>query len=636
MNISRPSQSSVARVVVVLLVTALLLLLSGALAAAELSGHLDIGVRDVDHSGTDYKYDQHVNLDSGARVFGLAVDYAAVAAEDIAPETISVRASGLGGDPYEWLQVRARNSKHWDFRYQRRESVYLYEDLLRDPADFNVESSNGGDFHQFDLERRRESAELDVRVNEQLTFGVDFRRQENTGTATTVLDISREEFLLETRVDDSSDEIELSVDYKWDKTQLSFSETWRDVDSAREVFLPGASEGMEPEAGASLDRFTFAQPYGYDSREHHLSVISRPLQRLQVHADVLLVALDMDVSTDERTQGNDFLERPLQTTEVTQGDADKDILQLYLSSAWAFNDQLRATLTVRDQQIEQDGEISVVTVDELSPTPVDAGERAFSRWDIDRTQVRLGLEWVRGAYSAAGGVGREWRKVNSVAEGLVDAPSDRVKTDRTGLWLRLGWRPNKYVAVNASLDDSSIDDPYALASATDTRRYRVRAKLRHDSGLTLNASWLRRERKNTLSGYDSTTDHSAVRLGWARPDLSVFVGASFVTLDHEIEQLVRGGFRTDLFLIDYSSDADFLDASVRWQAVDDVELFASYRDYSNSGSVAVDREDLRLGVDYRISSRYSANLTYRDIDYAEAPDEDFAAEIWELALRINW
>lgn len=636
MNVSRLSQSTALRIIVVLLITAALLLLSGALAAAELSGQLDIGVREVDQSGTDYKYDQHVNLDSGARVFGLAFDYAAGTTEEYAPETISIRANGLGGDPYEWLQVRAGNRKHWDFRYQRRESVYVYEDLLRDPAEFDATSSNGGDFHQFDLQRRRETAELDVNVNDQLTLGVGFRRQEHTGAATTVLDVSREEFVLDTRVDDTTDEIELRVDYEWDKTRLSFSETWREVDSTPEVFLPGASEGMEPEAATSLERFTFSQPYAYDAREHHLSLLSRPMSRLQVQADVLLVQLDMDTSSDEQTLGTDFLDQPLQTTELTRGDADKDILQLYLSSAWTFNDQLRATLSVRDQTIEQDGEISVVTVDELDPAAMDSSELAFSRWDIDRSEVRLGIEWVRGAYSAAGGVAREWRQVDSVAEGVMDAPADRVKTDRTGLWLRLGWRPNKYVSLNASLDDSSIDDPYALAAATDTRRYRVRAKLRHDFGLTLNASWLRRERKNTLSGYASTTDHSAIRLGWAGQDLSIFVGASFVALDHEIDQLVQGGSRTDLFLIDYASDSDFLDASARWQVVDDVELFASYRDYSNSGSVEVDREDLRLGVDYRISRRYSANLTYRDIDYAESPEEDFAADIWELALRINW
>lgn len=119
--------------------------------------------------------------------------------------------------------------------------------------------------------------------------------------------------------------------------------------------------------------------------------------------------------------------------------------------------------------------------------------------------------------------------------------------------------------------------------AADARRYRARAKYRHDSGLTLNASWQRRERDNKDSGFASTSSNTGLRIGWTSDTLSVLLGASFVSLDSEIAQLVRGGFRTDLFQIDYEADADFVDASVRWLARHDLALSASYRDYANKG-----------------------------------------------------
>ena len=187
-----------------------------------------------------------------------------------------------------------------------------------------------------------------------------------------------------------------------------------------------------------------------------------------------------------------------------------------------------------------------------------------------------------------------------------------------------------------SFEDDRIDDPYTLASATDARRYKARASYRWDNGLKVSASYRRTDYENDNTGWISESRQSDIRLTHAGDRLTVSVGAAFVELQREVDQLVTGGSRQDLFAISYGADADFWDGAVRWHVTDRVDLTASYRAYENEGSFRVDRDDVRAGVEFLLPADYALLLSYRNVDYNEDELESFDADVWELALKFRW
>jgi hypothetical protein len=94
---------------------------------------------------------------------------------------------------------------------------------------------------------------------------------------------------------------------------------------------------------------------------------------------------------------------------------------------------------------------------------------------------------------------------------------------------------------------SSIDDPFTLASATDSQRLRLRGRCRWANGTSVTASYRHKNPDNDRSGWDSKRTQTVVRLAHAAANWQLSLRASSVDLDHQIEQLALSldGFRKD-------------------------------------------------------------------------------------------
>jgi predicted porin len=592
------------------------------------SGHFAVGYRDVDVSGDEAKYDQHINLDDGARLFDLGFVFQPQRDESSPadmPDRVEFNASGLGGDPYESLQLRIKKYGAYRFKYDRRSSDYFYEDLLLLPEDASIEGSTGGDFHHFDFERVRDSLDLDIDLNDRATLSLGFDRHDKNGDSTTTLDVEREEFELDKPIDETLEAYNVGLRYGWDKVTLTITERWQDYDNASSAFLPGFSPGTDPTEPTELDFFFLDQPYGYDAREHQVNLRLRPDKRWDIQLNARLSDLDLDMQANERAQGLDFIGAPFTTDVTGSADIDRDT-QLYdLAVSYAVSDRLLVTASVRQQNLDQDGTLQFGTVD------------GISSWEIDTTGFELGVDVaLNDALTLAAGWSNERRDTSfgQESEGIV--VTEDVETDRDGFYAHLSYRPNRNLQVTFSAETNSIDDPFTLASATDSQRYRLRARYRWDNGLTLNATYRRTEYENDNSGWESDTEQTDVRLTYSTDRLTVSVGAALVDLQRDIDQLVTGGFRQDLFAISYAADADFWDGSVRWRLTDRIDLAASYRTYDNDGSFSVDRDDARAAVEVALPDNYGLQLSYRNVDYEEDQLESFDVDIWEVALKYRW
>ncbi len=587
-------------------------------------GEVVVGWRFVDVEGAEGKYRQHINLGEGARLFKLNFDYRP---SSEALDLFEVRVDSLGGEPFEQIDISARKLGRYRFDFGRRSSQRFYEDLLLPPERVDPRLSNGGDFHHFDFQRVRDFASLELQLRPRTKLDVRFDRFTKEGESTTVFDVSRDEFELDQPLSETMDQISVALQHSWQRTTVVFEETYRTFENTQEIFLPGRSEGENP-GPAILDLYFFDQPIDSTSNRHSLRVNARPTDDLLVHATAQVETLDLDFRTSERGQGTSFRGEPLAFDDQGQGDVRRDFTLADVEISWLLTDRLALIGGVRHHDLDQDGRVAVES------------SGATSAWEIETTAADVGLEMAATRkLTVTVGLRQEERD----AQALVDASRHDVSTRHTGGFLTANWRPTKQLKVGATLEDSSSDDPFTLASPTDRQRMRLNARYQGPQGVYAQGTYLVQETDNDNSDWQVDYDSLTLRAGVRRGKVEISGGYSRIEVERAIDQTVTtlpgflGGLELSLPIL-FVSDADFFDLRVQVRASDRLRLGAEARVYDNGGSFSHDQQDLRAFADVELSERYLLRAAYRDLDYSETRFglNDYAAEIMELGVGVRF
>ena len=188
----------------------------------------------------------------------------------------------------------------------RRRSKFFYDDTILPAALASVSGSTGGDFHRFDFERTRTTAdlELDVTPATRLSFGVE--RQTRAGASTTTLTVERDEFDVDRPLDESLDGFTFGVRHAWRRATLIVTEEANDFRNTSELVLPGASPGRNLTDAAALSFFTRDQSYDYASRGHGIRVLANPTARVDLTAAWRREDLELDGRASEQALGTTF------------------------------------------------------------------------------------------------------------------------------------------------------------------------------------------------------------------------------------------------------------------------------------------------------------------------------------------
>ena len=593
------------------------------------TGTFRLGLRSVDVGGAERKYREDLNLDDGPRLFDLSFVYAPTGEEQRLVDRVDLEARNLGGDPFEHLRLGIRKFGAFTFTYDRRTSSYFYDDLILPVALADPNASNAGDFHTFDFDRVRDTAKLDLRLSERAKLSFGFDRFTKKGESTTTLDISRDEFELDRPIDESLNGYRGSFQYTWPKATLILEEYVRDYENAVEIFLPGFSLGENEGDATTLDFFFLDQPYDFTSFQHTARLLLRPNARMDIQITAQLEDLDLDVEAAERSQGTTFQGTPFSEEAAGAGGIDRDLEQLLVEGSYAITDRVAIVGGVSRRDLDQEG--AFLFDDGLNQ----------SAWTVATTGAELGVEWaVHREVTLALGVSQEERDVEVfAADGSFDFLADEEqRTERTGAFALASWRPARHGELSLEVEDDAFDDPFALSSPTDRRRYRLRGRYAWDSGWNLSGAYQLRRDENTNSDWTGDTESLNLRVGFQSSRLAVSAGFSNVSLDREIDQVVVGGFLERLFAIDYEADADFFDARVRYRAHDRLTLGADVRLYQNAGSFGLEREDVRGWVEVGVLERYVLSVAYRVVDYDEddVDFDDYDADILELGIGYSW
>ncbi|MEZ5558295.1 MAG: porin [Pseudomonadales bacterium] len=589
----------------------------------EMAGSL--GWRWTSVAGDRTKYRQHVNLDEGIWLRDAYARWQSVGRGDgFSPDRIELRLNDLGGEPYGSVSVRAERSDSYRLSYDRQISEYFYDDLLVLPEAADPEASTGGDFRRFDFERVRDRARLDLDISPRARAHLGFERYEKRGDGTTVMDIEREEYELNRPIDETMKAYEGGLGYDWDRVSLAISERYRTFDFASSMWLPEFSAGSDPAAGSQLDYFVLDQPYQFSSWEHSLKLQARPSDRLALGFNVILGTLDMDLQAAESSAGLDFTGAPFTRALRGGGNIDQDRTLHEGSARFAVTDRVAVFARLRSAKLEQHGRSTFE-------------DTATGRWDIDNHLLEGGAELVLARPLVVTlGLSREQRDVQALQRDSVVVDATDQTTEADGYFVRVSYRPVRRLDLFLAYEDHAVDDPFSLASATDSRRVRLRGKYRWDNGVSISTSYRRSDRNNHHSEWSADSEQLEVRFGYDRDRLKLSLGYTDIELSRSVDQLVVAGSRSQPFPIRYGADARFYDATAEFRVGDRLTLGGGYRDYDNARSFEVSRDDLRLYLKGTLPAGYTWGLEYRNTDFAEGGLEAFDSDVVEVYVGARW
>lgn len=595
--------------------------------AAELSGEVSVGYRNVSIDGDVSKYEEDINLDDGPRLFHASVTYQPEMPDGQGPDLVEVEFTGVGGDPFERARLDVRKYGSWRFSAGRWRSDYVYDDILVRPENASISGSTGGDFHHFDFERVRDDVSLDMTFNERASATLGFERYARRGESTTTLDISRDEFELEKPVDEEMQVLLAAFHYRWDKVALSLEERVRDFESDSTIFLAGFSAGENPSDLTTVSSFFLEQPYELTGHEHVLRVDAWPVSRLELGFAAAFGNVDMQTSADEESRGVGFTGAPFVTDDSGSGVADRDTSIFELDLSYTFSDRLSLSAGAARRGFDQSASMTFT-----------AAGGGSSDWDIATSSFDAGLQFAasRNLTVSAGWYGdRRDVESNIVQAGGTPARTD-ADTDTNGFYATIDYRTGERFSMRASVNENDIDDPFTLASATDSTRYRLRARYAFDNGLTITAAHSSTDSANAPSGWSSDIRQTTLRLTYASKRWVLSAGASDYSGTRRADRLVIGGTRADLFPIAWGADSSTVDASVIYNFSERWRFGGAFRRYDNDGSLNVDRDFLSAFAELRLPSNYSLRLNFRDVEYVEGDIEWFDAHIAEFALGVSF
>ena len=602
-------------------------------AEGNLGGKFRLGYRAVDVSGSEARFREDIDLDDGLRLFELRLDWRAVGDTKTLADRIELDLSGLGGDPFESLQVSVVKRGLYDLSFDRSRAASFYDDVLL-PNELSTPGlSEGGDFHRFDFDRVRDDLQLDLDLGTASKLQLGLERVTRKGDGTTTFDVGGDEFVLDQRVDEKAEVLALGFEHAWRRTTLVLEERRRRFENTLEAILPEPSSGLDPFDATQLEVYRWLRPRSFDSHEHRIRLVSRPTDSLRVRLSALWQELEMDVTGSETGRGNDGAS--FEVSRHGRGQVDRDAELFDVDLDFRLTPRVALVAGLRRHRLDQRG---------LLPF---GDELQAGVWNLSTTGGELGIEAnVTTGLTVSAGLQSESRDLKwAEASGGPLGPRRQKTTDHRGFFATVAWRPDDRLRLDAEVEDSTYDDPFSFTAPSDQRRARLRARFKGHSGLYGEGTWLSHRLENEVYDWRSDRDQWTLRIGYRRTGLDVSLAGSTITTERRADRLLIGvpDFVTIPFPVLYGGDAEFLEGRLRWRVSNRLQLGAEARFYDHRGALGIERSDLRGWFEAGLGYGLLVGLAYRRVDFDETQanvelydGDDYLAEWVELSIGRRW
>ncbi len=577
-------------------------------------GSFLVGYRNVDVDGSMTKYKQHLNLETAPTLHTFYATYEPGKEMKKYMDFFSIYMHNLGGEPFQSFGVEARKYGMYSFKYERRNSLYFYEDILE---------GDHHDHHMYDFERTMDIATLNIQLSRAATLYLGFNRYEKTGSSETTLDWEHDEFAFDKPVEEVKNEYTIGLNYALEGVTFSFEEKIRDYENTNSLFLPGASAGFTGGDDPTVLNYLYSNmPYDFTSYNHTARVMAKPTPWLIFKGAASWESLEMNLDYWESADGVSYTTMPYVYTESGEGTMNRDISLYDFDVSLLLSDSLAVVGAFRYHDFDQDGTMNVDMAETMTV------------YMFNTTSFEAGLQYAfTPQLTLTAGTRIESRDVEAGEEG---DDLEVHTTEQTGLYGNVSYNCKNF-SVSGDYQLGTYDDPYSLASPTDMNKLKLNARAKFGK-FFVNGSYMMKSLENEDSEWTLDHDTLGVRLGYHCDKIYASAGYRMMNIEQSVTRNLVFYGSPAVWEVLYEGTTNMFDAYGHLKLSKKFGLGAYVNYFDNADSWAVSRLDFKGFIEYTFCPGYKINAGYRYVDYQEEEEglNDYSANILEFGIGYSW
>jgi len=502
-------------------------------AEPDISGWIDFGYRFRSSlNGSADTYRSVINLGQGPKLFG--ADLTILDPKKRLFDSMHVRASGWGGDPYGSLHVDMEKSKIYRFDADYRDFAYF--NALPSYADPLLTRGIQLDEQSFDTRRHIGSYNLELLPGHWLTPYFSYERDANTGVGVLAFVQSNNEYAVPSSMNDRTNLYRGGLRIELKRFHATLEEGGTTFNSGQSMFQGGPTNygnSSVPVFGQTLDLTSLAASYGITGSSTYSKAFftSNAFSWLDLYGQFLYSLPSTSVNYQETAAGNLYLPSQILFYQSEQylvaaaskmphttgslGGEIRPFKHIRLTESW-LTDRMHdaGNATVNQTLVPVGGAQTTAAL--LASTLVS---------NYNQTEANLYVELtpqltLRGGYRYVWGQADD--AIYPISGGLTGPELAKLRRN-VGLG-GVVFRPNQKLTVTAEMEVAESGGVYFNTSLYNYQKVRTQARYQIRNSLRLSLDFTLLNNQNPTAGinYSYKSNNEAATLFWT-PNSGKFV-----------------------------------------------------------------------------------------------------------------
>lgn len=501
------------------------------------TGTMDIGYRWVGTpAGSFETYRTVVNLGQGPKL--LAFDLTIAEPSRRWFDTIHVRGSGIGGDPFPTFHFDAKKAEVYRLNIDYR-GIALFDNL---PAYADPLLANGItlDEQSFDSHRRITSLNLEIRPGAAFTPYVAAERDSSSGTGVTVFQTGGNEYPIGDTNDDATNLLRAGFRAAFGHFDATFEQGYTNFrsDQNDSTNTTGTGDNSTAVFGQTLDLNTLLQSYGIRGNSHYTKAIltANLFPWFDVYAQAMYTAPSTNVNYQLYDTGNMVVLSDLlfynseqylvsSTTRFPHTTANvgweiRPMHRVRILQSWLTDRMTNTGSATQNDTLSSSGATVSQTLMALDSTLA---------YNSSQAETNVMVDAGRGFTIRAG-----YRYMWGTANDAVIPASGLITLERDGLRRNVGmgtlsWRPTQKIFLSGEAEVGQSGGTYFRTSLYDYRRIRGMGRFSFWKYWTVSGDYRIMSNTNPLAGssYKFLTHQESLTLIYTPRNKAVSIDATY-------------------------------------------------------------------------------------------------------------
>lgn len=587
-------------------------------AGLNLTGNLLFGYRSVKVDGSENKYREDVDLDSGFRLFTLNLKGRPQQSRML--DRFDLRLDNVGGDPFIGHNLIIEKARLYKLEIDFKRMDYFYN------------ASN--DLHTVDFERR--TGEIRLIINPvnlpKLTFS--YSRTDREGTLLTSRPLSffpTGLFQVDAPLDDVTTHYSGAIEFSLGPLDIFLEQSFKKYESEQRLVRPVSSNLAVGQPGINVAQFNWNQFENIDQPVSRLKLHSKPIKRLDLSGSLLYSKAEMDLTLNSQQVINNVL-----STADGSGGSHKKISIVDLEGTYDLTRRLRIHGLGQWSRLKQDGDLTIQ--DTAAGSVINFAVAGEVINHVIKTQ-KFGFQleyFPLDTLNLFTGIERQQREVDLSQQ--VAFEDRELTSDNTVLLFGFNFKPLSSLDMYGRFQRGELDNPLTNISPTDDENIKIRLRYRPRNNFSLVGTFTSKTTRNSDSGATAHLKSTGLSL-WYQPLKRFDISLGYTKQAGRIFNLF-----SPLVLIsdlttgraEYTADTNILTAAINYFLTKELKIGVDYQLIDSEGSLALENSSLAFTASYLWHKNVETKLRYQMIDYdlSLRDIEDYTARIVTLSVGV--